>query len=45
MAREEYSRLSADEVLSRVNIVDLIKEYVTLKKSGTNYTGLCPFHG
>ena len=45
MAGNEYSRLSADEVLSRVNIVDVIKEYVTLRKSGTNYLGLCPFHG
>jgi len=32
------------EIKSRVNIVDLISEYVTLKKAGRNYVGLCPFH-
>ena len=33
-----------DEILSRCNIVDVIGSVVTLKKSGANYTGLCPFH-
>ena len=32
------------EIKSRVNIVDLISEYVTLKKAGRNFVGLCPFH-
>jgi DNA primase catalytic core len=32
------------EVLLRVDIVEVIGDYVTLKKSGTNYKGLCPFH-
>ena len=32
------------EIKSRVNIVDLISEYVTLKKTGRNFVGLCPFH-
>ncbi len=31
-------------MLDRVNIVDLISAYVSLKKAGNNYKGLCPFH-
>ena len=34
----------ADEVKSRLNIVDIIGEHVTLKKAGRNFKGLCPFH-
>ena len=34
-----------DEIRSRGDIVDLISEYVNLKRSGTNFMGLCPFHG
>ncbi len=34
----------ADEVKSRLNIVDIIGEKVILKKSGRNFKGLCPFH-
>ncbi|MDO5564788.1 MAG: DNA primase [Eubacteriales bacterium] len=33
-----------DEILSKINIVELISEYVKLKKKGTSYFGLCPFH-
>ena len=33
-----------EEVLQRTDILDLISEYVTLKKAGRNYKGLCPFH-
>ncbi|MCK7496050.1 MAG: CHC2 zinc finger domain-containing protein [Comamonadaceae bacterium] len=33
------------EVAERISIVDLIGEYVSLKRSGSNFTGLCPFHG
>ena len=33
-----------DEVLSRVDIVEIIEPRVALKKTGQNYTGLCPFH-
>lgn len=32
------------EVLNSANIVDVISEYVSLRKVGRNYTGLCPFH-
>ncbi len=37
--------LTAEEVLSSVNIVSLVGQYVALKKQGANYIGLCPFHG
>jgi len=33
------------QVLDRVDIVDLIGRHLSLKKSGRNYLGLCPFHG
>lgn len=33
-----------DEIKSRINIVDLIGKRVTLKKTGRNFKGLCPFH-
>lgn len=33
-----------NQIKERTNIVDVIGEYVRLKKSGNNYRGLCPFH-
>jgi len=33
-----------EEIKSRIDIVELISDYVPLKKSGQNYKGLCPFH-
>lgn len=33
-----------NEIRDRADIVDLIGEYVDLKRSGSNYMGLCPFH-
>lgn len=35
---------TANEIKSRIDIVDLISETVKLKKSGHSYTGFCPFH-
>ncbi len=34
-----------EEIKNRVQIVDIIEEFVVLKKTGHNYKGLCPFHG
>ncbi|MEK5523538.1 DNA primase [Heyndrickxia sp. FSL W8-0423] len=34
-----------NEIRQSIDIVDIIGEYVHLKKQGRNYFGLCPFHG
>ena len=34
-----------DEVIARNPIEDVVGQYVTLKRSGSNLFGLCPFHG
>ncbi|RLB08091.1 MAG: DNA primase [Deltaproteobacteria bacterium] len=33
-----------EEIRQRADIVEVISDYVTLKKAGRNYKGLCPFH-
>lgn len=33
-----------DSLIDKVDIVDVVSEYVSLKKSGSKYLGLCPFH-
>ena len=42
-----YKRID-DEIIEKINddinIVNIISEYVQLKKTGANYVGLCPFH-
>ncbi|MEG0873355.1 MAG: DNA primase [Clostridia bacterium] len=39
-----YSEDLIEEVISQNDVVDVISEYVALKKSGRNFMGLCPFH-
>ena len=39
-----YSDELIDEIRSSNDIVDTISQYVTLKRSGRNFFGLCPFH-
>jgi len=34
-----------EDVRARADIVQVVQEYVSLKKAGTSYKGLCPFHG
>ncbi|MEX1167813.1 MAG: CHC2 zinc finger domain-containing protein, partial [Hydrogenophaga sp.] len=33
------------ELINRVDVVDVVGRYVPLKKGGANFMGLCPFHG
>ena len=40
-----YSEEIVEEVRSRNDIVAVISQYVKLLKRGSNYFGLCPFHG
>ena len=37
-------RATVDKILDAAQIVDVVGEFVTLRKSGVNYKGLCPFH-
>jgi len=39
-----YSDELIDEIRASNDIVDVISQYVTLKRSGRNFFGLCPFH-
>jgi DNA primase len=34
-----------DEIKQKLDVTDVVGSYVSLKKSGKNYKGLCPFHG
>ena len=40
----QYSDELKEEIRSANDIVDVISQYVTLKRSGRNFFGLCPFH-
>ena len=37
-------RQTIDRIKDAANIVEVVSEFVTLRKSGANYKGLCPFH-
>ena len=37
-------RATIDKIMDATNIVDVVGEFVTLRKAGVNYKGLCPFH-
>lgn len=39
-----YSDEVINEVFSSVDIVDIVSQYVQLKRNGRDYSGLCPFH-
>ena len=37
-------QVTIDRILDAAQIVDVVSEFVTLRKRGVNYVGLCPFH-
>ena len=37
-------RATVDKIIDSARIVDVVGEFVTLRKAGVNYKGLCPFH-
>ena len=44
MVSGQISESKINEVREQTDIVELISQYVSLKRSGANHTGLCPFH-
>ena len=44
MASSFYSEDKVSEIRDRASIREVVSDYVTLKKAGKNYRGLCPFH-
>ncbi len=45
IAQNRIPEETIDQIRERTDIVDVVSEYVPLKKQGRNYFGLCPFHG
>lgn len=41
---EMIDQATIDRILDAAQIVDVVSEFVTLKRAGVNYKGLCPFH-
>ena len=39
-----YNDEIIDEIRNSNNILDVVSQYVVLKRSGRSYSGLCPFH-
>lgn len=37
-------QITIDKIMDAAQIVDVVSDFVSLKKRGVNYTGLCPFH-
>ncbi|OGP57386.1 MAG: DNA primase [Deltaproteobacteria bacterium RBG_13_52_11b] len=44
MANGFFSEDKVSEIRERSNILEVVSDYVTLKKAGKNHRGLCPFH-
>ncbi|MES2890722.1 MAG: DNA primase, partial [Bacteroidota bacterium] len=38
------SQTTIQQILSRIDIIEIVGSFIKLKKRGTNYLGLCPFH-
>lgn len=37
-------QVTIDRILDAAQIMDVVSDFVTLRKRGVNYVGLCPFH-
>lgn len=44
LLRNMIDQATIDRILDAAQIVDVVSEFVTLRKRGVNYIGLCPFH-
>ena len=44
MGKFTFSSTQLEEIISKIDIVEVISEYLTLKKAGRNFKALCPFH-
>ncbi|GAH63603.1 unnamed protein product, partial [marine sediment metagenome] len=44
MVRYYLSQEKIEEIREAADIIEIIGEYIPIKKTGKNYTGLCPFH-
>ena len=44
MSSGQIVEAKINEVRERTDIVELVSRYVSLKRSGANHMGLCPFH-
>ncbi len=44
MAKELVAASQLDAIIAKLDIVEVISEYVALKKNGKNFKALCPFH-
>ena len=42
--KDSSFRSAIEDIKARLSIVDVVERYVSLKRTGKNYTGLCPFH-
>ena len=40
----QYSEELIEEIKNANDIVEVVSQYVTLKRNGKNYFGICPFH-
>ncbi|MGH7302946.1 MAG: CHC2 zinc finger domain-containing protein, partial [Candidatus Rokuibacteriota bacterium] len=40
----QYSQTLLDDIRAAVDIVDLVNRFVNLRKAGSRWKGLCPFH-
>jgi len=44
LKQDMIDRATIEKIQEAANIVDVVSEFVTLRKAGANYKGLCPFH-